>query len=107
MGAACLMNNTSKFRHIDAFGQLCLQWGRSEELRLTGYHEQHSGSQTAGGCDCKLFPTFFAGHACVMLQFKSLQVEGITVVSKRNPCPRSQSVGALARVGPLVYHRLI
>lgn len=37
IGAAGSMNNTSKFRRIDAFGQWCLQWGRSEELRLTGF----------------------------------------------------------------------
>lgn len=37
IGAAGSMNNTSKFRRIDAFGQWCLQWGRSEELRLAGF----------------------------------------------------------------------
>lgn len=35
-GAAGLINNPSKFRNIDAFGQLRLQWGRSE-LHLTGF----------------------------------------------------------------------
>lgn len=51
--------------------------------------------------------TFFAGHACILLQFQTLEVEGITVVSERHPCPRAQSVWALARVGPLVRHRLV
>lgn len=121
IGAAGSMNNTSKFRRIDAFGQWCLQWGRSEELRLTGFQfsimsctawaAQRESEQSQNGGDVrvllKLFPTFFTGHPCVLLQFKTLQVEGITVVSERHPCPPSQKVGALARVGPLVQHRLI
>lgn len=36
-----------------------------------------------------------------------MQVEGIAVVSKRHPCPVSQGVGALARVGPLVDQTII
>lgn len=55
----------------------------------------------------QLFPTFFTGHAGILLQFESLQVEGVTVVSERHPRPLSQRVGALARVDPLVNNRLI
>lgn len=68
-------------------------------------HEQHSRSQNGG--DVRGFPTFFAGHARILLQFKTLQVEGVTVVSEGHPRPRSQGVGALAGVDPLVAHRLI
>lgn len=42
-----------------------------------------------------------------MLQLHAMQVEGIAVVSKRHPCPVSQGVGALARVGPLVDQTII
>ena len=55
----------------------------------------------------KLLPTFFTGQACVLLQFETLQVEGVTVVSERHPRPPSQRVGALAGVDPLVTYRLI
>lgn len=55
----------------------------------------------------KFFPTFLTGSECILLQFKTLQVEGITVVSERHPRPLSQRMGALAGVDPLVTHRLI
>lgn len=55
----------------------------------------------------KLFLTFLTRLVCVLLQFKTLQVEGITVVSERHPRPLSQGMGAVARVDPPVTHRLI
>ena len=51
--------------------------------------------------------TFFTGKVCFLLQFQAMQVEGITVVSERHPCPVSQGVRALAGVGPLVDQRSI
>lgn len=55
----------------------------------------------------KLFPTFFTGCSCILLQSKTLQIKGITVVSERHPRPLSQRVGALAREDPVVQHRVI
>lgn len=49
----------------------------------------------------------FTGKAGFLLQLQAVQVEGITVVSKRHPRPVSQGVRALARVGPLVDQRII
>lgn len=53
------------------------------------------------------FLTLFAGNASFLLQFQAMQVEGVTVVSKRHPGPVSQGVRTLARVGPLVHQRVI
>lgn len=55
----------------------------------------------------KFFPTCLTGSHCILLQFQTLQVEGITVVSERHPRPLSQGMGAIAGVDPLVSHRLI
>lgn len=44
---------------------------------------------------------------CIILQSKQLQIEGVTVVSERDPSPLSQRLGAHARVDPLMNHRLI
>lgn len=116
-GVAGSMNNT-KFRRIDAFCQLCLQCGgQSVALHWLSiqYHEpyeQHSRSLSRVRMVevrvlLKVFPTFFTGHACLLLQFNILQVEGVAVVSERHPRPLSQRVGALAGVDPLVNHGLI
>lgn len=69
------------------------------------YHELHRMGCRAHG-DVWIL-TFFTGKACFLLQFQAVQVEGITVVSKRHPCPVSQGVRALAGVGPLVDQRII
>lgn len=97
IGAAGSMNNTSKFRYIDDILSIMFAAEKVRGVALNWhsiqYHElfgQHSRELL------KLFPTFFTGHACILLQFKILQVEGITVVSERHPRPLSQSVGALA-----------
>lgn len=51
--------------------------------------------------------TFLTGKPCFLLQLQVVQVEGVTVVSKRHPGPVSQGVRALAGVGPLVHQRII
>lgn len=51
--------------------------------------------------------TFLTGHARFLLQFHTLQVESVTGVSERYPSPVSHRAGALARVFPLVHHRLV
>lgn len=55
----------------------------------------------------RCFHTFFAGSMCIILQSKQLQIEGVTVVSERDPSPLSQRLGAHASVDPLMNHRLI
>ena len=111
--------NTSKFRHIDGFGQLfAAEKVRSVALNwLSGQCREAVRANAAGvwaeldeckrRASCCSSLTFFTGHASVLLQSDDLQVEGVTVVPERHPGPIPDRVGTLARVDPLVTHRLV